>query len=70
MEELQMKRVIQAILLALFFFVGIPLILGTFLSGADEKEVKNKGENLNKVGVPKTINVWIAEEEKVEKIGK
>lgn len=63
-----MKRVIQAILLALFFFVGIPLILGTFLSGTDEKEVKNKGENLNKVGVPKTINVWIAEEEKVEKM--
>ncbi|MFR8236001.1 MAG: stage II sporulation protein D [Anaerovoracaceae bacterium] len=61
-----MRKVIPAVLLALFFIVGIPLVLGLF---AGQEESKPEEDVFSgKVDTPETVSVWISGEGKAEEI--
>lgn len=65
-----MRKAIPALFLALFFLVGIPLAVGSLLGGGESgSEVKEENEELEgKLDVPKTVRVWISEDEKVREM--
>lgn len=62
-----MKKVIPAVLLALVFFIGVPLVLGLFF-GEDESESEEKEFLKNRQETPDTVKVWLSKEERVEEL--
>ena len=61
-----MKKIIPALFIAIFFLVGIPLILGIFLGGDGERSEEEIFTD--RIDTPKTVKVWISEDEKVQEL--
>ena len=61
-----MKKIIPALFIAIFFLVGIPLILGIFFGGDGERSEEEIFTD--RINTPKTVKVWISEDEKVQEL--
>lgn len=62
-----MKAVIQTVIIILIILVVVPLVLGMFF-GTGSDDSAEAEEMKNKIDVPETIQVWIADEGKVSEV--